>query len=75
MRKSRAAWFAAWFLTVLTILMTALPAVSYAEEAASTRWADASDEIDRYLDTAFEDFLAGMPISASMRQPGLSARR
>ena len=28
-------------------------------EAVSTRWADASDEIDRYLDTAFEEFLAG----------------
>ena len=24
-----------------------------------TRWADASDEIDRFLDTAFEDYLAG----------------
>jgi len=28
-------------------------------EGASTRWADAADEIDRYLDTAFEDYLAG----------------
>ncbi len=28
-------------------------------EGVSTRWADAADEIDRYLDTAFEEFLAG----------------
>ena len=26
---------------------------------ADTRWADATDEIDRFLDTAFEDYLAG----------------
>ena len=26
---------------------------------ADTRWADAADEIDKFLDTAFEDYLAG----------------
>ena len=28
-----------------------------AEESASTRWADAADEIDKYLDAAFEAVL------------------
>ena len=30
-----------------------------AEDAVSTRWADAADEIDRYLDAAFEAYLDG----------------
>ena len=37
-----------------------LPAGSaLAEESASTRWADAADEIDKYLDAAFEAYLDG----------------
>ena len=43
-------------LLVLALLAQCLPALA---EGASTRWADASDEIDRYLDTAFEEYLAG----------------
>ena len=43
-------------LCLMLILLLALQAVPVlAEEAASTRWADASDEIDRYLATAFEE--------------------
>ncbi len=44
---------------VLTALLfvSALP-LSLAEEA-STRWADAADEIDRYMDTAFEYYMEG----------------
>ena len=43
-------------LCLMLILLLALQAVPVlAAEGASTRWADASDEIDRYLDTAFED--------------------
>lgn len=40
----------------LFLILQCLPA---AGEAVSTRWADAADEIDRYLDTAFEEYLAG----------------
>jgi high-affinity iron transporter len=40
----------------LLLMLQCLPA---AGEGISTRWADAADEIDRYLDTAFEDYLAG----------------
>ena len=37
-----------------------LPAIpSLAEESASTRWAEAADEIDKYLDAAFEAYLDG----------------
>ncbi|MBR4576179.1 MAG: FTR1 family iron permease [Clostridia bacterium] len=38
------------------MILQCLPVFS---EAVSTRWADAADEIDRYLDTAFEEYLAG----------------
>ena len=40
----------------LFLTLQCLPVFS---EAVSTRWADAADEIDRYLDTAFEEYLAG----------------
>ena len=40
----------------LFLILQCLPVFS---EAVSTRWADAADEIDRYLDTAFEEYLAG----------------
>ena len=46
-----------WLLLILSLMVQALPALG--EGTASTRWADASDEIDKYLDTAFEDYLAG----------------
>ena len=41
---------------VLFLVLQCVPVVC---EQVSTRWADASDEIDKYLDTAFEDYLAG----------------
>ena len=44
---------------VLCGLMLLLPALSGAEDAVSTRWADAADEIDKYLDAAFESYLDG----------------
>ena len=51
-------------LHVLCILAAALsfmsPAIRVlAGEEVSTRWADASDEIDKYLDAAFEAYLDG----------------
>ncbi len=46
-----------WLLLILSLMVQVLPALG--EGTASTRWADASDEIDKYLDTAFEDYLAG----------------
>ena len=45
-----------WLLLILSLMAQVLPALG---EGGSTRWADASDEIDKYLDTAFEDYLAG----------------
>ena len=45
-----------WLLLILSLMAQVLPALG---EGSSTRWADASDEIDKYLDTAFEDYLAG----------------
>lgn len=44
-------------LLAMLLLMQSLPVL--AESGEDTRWADASDEIDKYLDTAFEDFLNG----------------
>ena len=55
MRKSR---LAASLLCGLMVMMLVLPMGAFAEEA-STRWADASDEIDKYLDAAFESYLDG----------------
>ena len=49
---------AAKLLLSLTLLLT-LTWCALAEEASSTRWADAADEIDRYLDAAFESYLDG----------------
>jgi len=45
-----------WLVLMLFLAALVIPAMG---EGASTRWADASDEIDKYLDTAFEDYLAG----------------
>ncbi len=50
---------AAKLLCGLMILLLALPWGAWAEEAASTRWADAADEIDKFLDAAFESYLDG----------------
>ena len=47
-------------LCCFLLLLMLLPAgSSLAEEGASTRWADAADEIDKYLDAAFEAYLDG----------------
>ena len=43
----------------LIIVILLLPLAGVAEEGASTRWADAADEIDKYLDAAFEAYLEG----------------
>ena len=48
----------------LVIMLLVLPLSGIAEEGASTRWADAADEIDQYLDAAFESYLDGDPAAA-----------
>ena len=45
-------------LVLATLFSTLAGAAGYAEEP-STRWADAADEIDKYLDAAFESYLEG----------------
>ena len=42
---------------IIAVLM--LPLAGAAEDGASTRWADAADEIDKFLDAAFESYLDG----------------
>ena len=54
MRKSRFLAAALFLAAVLALL----PVQAVAEEV-STRWADASDAIDKYLDAAFESYLEG----------------
>ncbi len=56
MKKER---LTAKLLCGLMILSLVLSAAAFAEEAPSTRWADAADEIDKYLDAAFESYLDG----------------
>ena len=51
--------FAMKLLCGLAILLLALPWGALAEEGASTRWADAADQIDKFLDAAFESYLDG----------------
>ncbi len=48
-------------LLVLTLAMTLSSSFSNAEATgeSQTRWGSAADEIDKYLDTAFEHYLAG----------------
>ena len=56
-----------FFLRVLCALMIALlafPMTVTGEESSSTRWADAADEIDKFLDAAFESYLDGDPDAA-----------
>ena len=43
----------------LVILLLLLPVCVSAEESGSTRWADAADKIDEFLDAAFESYLDG----------------
>ena len=56
MKKKR---LAARLICSLMILLLAMPWSVFAEEVPSTRWADAADEIDKYLDAAFESYLDG----------------
>ena len=58
--KTRIARLALAGLAVLLCLAQPLGVIAEAD----TRWADAADEIDRFLDTAFEDYLAGNADSA-----------
>ncbi len=60
MKRTRIARLALVGAMALILLAQCLGAI--AEE--DTRWADAADEIDRFLDTAFEDYLAGNADSA-----------
>ena len=46
-------------LCALVIVLMSFPLAGIGEESASTRWADASDEIDKFLDAAFEAYLDG----------------
>ena len=54
--KRNVRFFAAVLL--LVTVMTLVPVRAAAEEV-STRWADAADAIDKYLDAAFESYLEG----------------
>ena len=49
---------------MIWIAIFALSLSASAEDAASTRWADAADQIDKYLDAAFESYLDGDAKSA-----------
>ena len=51
--------FAARLLCSLVILIMLLPMYGIAEGTSSTRWADAADEIDKFLDAGFESYLDG----------------
>ena len=47
-------------MLMLALLVSAFTGIAaFAEDSASTRWADAADEIDKYLDAAFESYLDG----------------
>ncbi len=46
-------------LCALVIVILTVPLAGAAAEEASTRWADAADEIDKLLDAAFEAYLEG----------------
>ena len=54
----------ALLLGLLALLLVAQGLPALAEGGGDTRWADAADEIDKFLDTAFEDYLAGNADSA-----------
>ncbi len=47
-------------MLMLALLVSAFTGIAaFAGDSASTRWADAADEIDKYLDAAFESYLDG----------------
>ena len=46
-------------LLILASLFSVMAGAAVYAEETSTRWADAADEIDRYLDAAFEHYLEG----------------
>ncbi len=48
----------------LVVALLMLPLSGIAEEGISSRWEDAADEIDKYLDAAFESYLDGDPDAA-----------
>ncbi len=50
-------------LLSLTVLMAA-PLSVFAQQTTATRWGDAADAIDKYLDAAFESYLEGDASSA-----------
>ena len=54
------ALFAAWLVIFATVFQFPV----YAEETGGTRWGDAADEIDKYLDAGFEYYLEGDTKSA-----------
>ena len=49
----------AFVLAVMLILVMTGPAAVFAESAEGNRWGAAADEIDKYLDAAFEYYLEG----------------
>ena len=46
-------------LLALLLLFSVLAEIAAFADEPSTRWADAADEIDKYLDAAFEYYLEG----------------
>lgn len=62
MNMTRFARLALVAALAMLLLIQCVPVM--AESAGDTRWADASDQIDKFLDTAFEDYLAGDAASA-----------
>ena len=44
---------------ILIMIFSAFAGADASAEEVSTRWADAADEIDKYLDAAFESYLEG----------------
>ena len=51
-------------VAVLAMMLLVQCAPVLAESTGDTRWADAADEIDRFLDAAFESYLDGDPSAA-----------
>ena len=50
---------AARLICGLLVFVFLMPLYVFAEEAESSRWADAADQIDQFLDAAFENYLDG----------------
>ncbi len=46
-------------ICILAVILVAFPQAGFGEGAVSTRWADAADKIDKFLDAAFESYLDG----------------